>query len=133
MESRYKIPVSISDDVRVCFIILFAFPITSSSSIRDVGNYLDNNNSHSMSGGFSKETSLSFSDLAFNVSPNSGLKTSRSSNTLQVSNVYEFYFIKCNQFHFLFFLQFRSTAFNSPPVFDFKREIFVSENTPVGM
>ncbi|XP_046911596.2 phosphatidylinositide phosphatase SAC2 [Dermatophagoides farinae] len=61
-------------------------PITSSSSIRDVGNYLDNNNSHSMSGGFSKETSLSFSDLAFNVSPNSGLKTSRSSNTLQVSS-----------------------------------------------
>lgn len=41
-----------------------------------VGNYL-------LSGSFIKETSLSFSDIAF-TTQNTGLKTSRSSNTLQV-------------------------------------------------
>ncbi|KAH9420204.1 Phosphatidylinositide phosphatase SAC2 [Dermatophagoides pteronyssinus] len=59
----------------------------TSSSMRNVENFVDNSNTTTTTtmSGFCKETSLSFSDLAFNVS-NSGLKTSRSSNTLQVSS-----------------------------------------------
>ncbi|OTF69721.1 phosphatidylinositide phosphatase SAC2-like protein, partial [Euroglyphus maynei] len=54
----------------------------TSTSMQDVENFVDN--SQTKMSDFSKETSLSFSDLAFNVE-NSCLKTSRSSNTLQVS------------------------------------------------